>query len=95
MHHHVRIHHGVSKTCIKHSDKSPLYGSGQGSGAGVLNWHGHNEALIAMYNQTQPGCLMKSPDGTTEADQKVISFVVDDNELIQAFPWETTQIEAT
>ena len=94
MDHWVRIHQEVSQTCITHSDETPLYGSGQGSGAGVINWHGHNEALIAMYDQTQPGCLMKrSPDGKTEINQKVISFV-DVNKLIQAFPWGTTRINS-
>ena len=63
MDHRVRIHQGVSKQAISHSDETPLYGSGQGSGAGVVNWHGHNETLIAMYEETQQGCIMKSPDG--------------------------------
>ena len=93
MNHRVHIHHGVSKTSIQHLDKSPLYGSGQGSGAGVINWHGHNEALVAMYDRTQPGSLMKIPDRAKEAEQNVISFV-DDNKLIQAFPWDMTQVQA-
>ena len=61
MKHRVCIHQGVSKECILHTSETPLYGSGQGSGAGVVNWHGHNETLIAMYEETQPGCKMASP----------------------------------
>ena len=75
---------GLSAQSIQHSENTPLFGSGQGSGAGVVNWHGHNETLIAMYNKTQPGCTMKSPDNTHTIDQKVISFV-DNNKLIRSF----------
>ena len=84
MDHRVRIHQGVSKTCISHTSNTPLYGSGHGSGAGVVNWHGLNETLITMYEETQPGCLMTSPDNRHEQNQQVISFV-DDNKLSQSF----------
>ena len=83
MDHRVRIHQGVSKQAISHSEKTPLYGSGQGSGAGVVNWHGNNETLIAMYEETQPRCLMTSPDRQEVQNQQVISFV-NDNKLIQS-----------
>ena len=37
MEHRVRIHQGVSKKSISHTSSTPIYGSGQGSGAGVVN----------------------------------------------------------
>ena len=37
-----------------------------------------------MYEETQPWCLMTSPDKHHEQNQQVISFV-DDNKLIQSF----------
>ena len=86
MDHRTQIHQGVLQSSISHLNETPLYGLGQGSGAGVINWHSHNEALIAMYDQMQPGCLTKSPVGKSEIHQKVISYV-DDSKLIQAFPW--------
>ena len=61
--------------------------------AGVINWHGHNETLIAMYNKTQPGCRMTSPDNILTIVQNVISFV-DDNKLMWSFPVATTLVEA-
>ena len=93
MEHSVRIQQGVSTESIRHSKDKPLYGSGQGSGAGVVNWHGHNETLIAMYDDKQPGCRMQSPDKLIELIQRVISFV-DDNKLMRSFPATTQLIDA-
>ena len=90
MEHKVRIHQGVSKQSISHTSSTPIYGSSQGSGAGVINWHGHNETVIAMYAETQPACMMTSPDNRHEQIQQVISFV-DDNKLMQSF-WPRTTI---
>ena len=83
MEHRVRIAQGISDGYLKHSPTSAIHGSGQGSGAGVPNWHGHNETLIAAYSDFHKGYTMKSPDGSKSQNQNVISFV-DDNKLIFA-----------
>ena len=51
MENHVRMAQGISEGCLKHSPASAIRGPGQGSGAGVPNWHGHNETLIAAYSK--------------------------------------------
>ena len=89
MKHRTRIQHGVSKESISHSDEMPLYGSGQGSGAGVINCHGNNEFRISMYDNTQPRYVMKSPDARNEQIQQGVSFFYD-NKLIQTFLAHTT-----
>ena len=89
MRHRVRIAQGISEKYLKHSSSMAIHGSGQGSGAGVPNWHGHNETLIAAYADFHKGYTMRSPDGSKEQDQNVISFV-DDNKLV--FASDTPQL---
>ena len=89
MEHRTRIQQGISTESITHTEETPIYGSGQGSGAGVMNWHGHNEILIAMYDETQPGCEKMSWDNRHVQMQPVVSFV-DDNKLMRGFSPKTT-----
>ena len=93
MEHSVRIKQGLSTEIIRHSTEKPIFGSGQGSGAGVVNWHAHNETIIATYKEFFPGATMKSPDSSKIAVQDVISFV-DDNKLVHDFPPSTTNEQA-
>ena len=83
MKHRVCIAQGVSEHYLQHSHATAIHGSGQGSGAGAPNWHGHNEALITAYTDFHKGYTMQSPDSSKSQDQNVISFV-DDNKLIFA-----------
>ena len=83
MRHRVRIAQGISDSFLQHSQTTAIHGSGQGSGAGVPNWHGHNETLIAAYADFHKGYTMKSLDRSKQEDQNIISFV-DNNKLIFA-----------
>ena len=80
MKHHVKIAQGVSTDSFQHSTDNPVFGSGQGSGAGVPNWHSHNEAIIATYKKYHKGITMSTPDNQVTVTQDVVSFV-DDNTL--------------
>ena len=81
MKHHVKIAQGVSEAFFHHTDDTPIFGSGQGSGAGVPNWHSHNETIIATYAEYHNGITMTTPDNEVTVNQNVISFV-DDNTLM-------------
>ena len=81
MTHKVKTAQGVSDGAFQHSKDRPIFGSGQGSGAGVPNWHSHNETIISAYKEFHPGITMTTPGGTTTVDQHVVSFV-DDNTLL-------------
>ena len=85
MKHQVKIAQGVSKDSFTHTSETQIFGSGQGSGAGVPNWHSHNETIIATYADYHPGITMTSPNNAVTIVQNVISFV-DDNTLMVACP---------
>ena len=93
MEHSVRIQQGLSTDTIKHSRDKPIFGSGQRSGAGVVNWHAHNETIIATYKEFYPGTKMINPDNTKEAEEDVVRFV-DDNTLVHDFVPHTSTAAA-
>ena len=81
MKHQVKIAQGVSDGFFMHTEDTPVFGSGQGSGAEVPNWHSHNETITSTYKEFHKGITMATPDGDTAVEQDVVSFV-DDNTLL-------------
>ena len=84
MKHFVKTGRGVSKDHIQAEAGHTLEGSGQGSGASVGNWQGHNEPMIRTYEQLCQPCTTSNPDGTLRAQQWVASFI-DDNKISMSF----------
>ena len=91
MEHKVQIAQGVSAQSFHHTDETPIFGSGQGSGAGVPNWHSHNETIIATYSEYHKGITMTTPDNQVTVDQNVISFVDDTTLLAGCQPDATSE----
>ena len=85
MRHKVKTVMGTSEREIFHTQTTPMYGSGQGSGAGGTNWHTHNEVILKAYTKFHPPFKMSGPDSSKEVDQAGVSFV-DDNTLLHSFP---------
>ena len=84
MKHKVKTAIGTSEREIYHTPETPMYGSGQGSGAGGTNWHSHNEVIIQTYTKFHPPYKMYGPDTSKQIDQAGVSFV-DDNTLLHSF----------
>ena len=84
MKHRVKTGVGLSTEYIHHTEDSPMYGSGQGSGAGGANWHGHNEVILKAYQDFHPPRKLHGPDPDKTVEQAGVSFV-DDNTLFLSF----------
>ena len=68
MKHQVKIAQGVSDGFFMHTEDTPVFGSGQGSGAEVPNWHSHNETITSTYKEFHKGITMATPDGDTAVE---------------------------
>ena len=82
--HRVKTTFGISPGSFGWSEKAKLGGSGQGSGASMINWHSFNEAIIKSYRK-----IMSKNKTKKEIDYHVKSFV-DDNKLLYDFRAGTT-----
>ena len=82
--HRVKTMFGISPKSFCWNEKEKLGGSGQGSGASMVNWHSFNEAIIKSYKNT-----MELNKTKYENDYHVKSFV-DDNKLLYDFKAGTT-----
>ena len=88
MKHYIKTGRGVSKVPIKALPGQTLEGSGQGAGASVGNWQGHNDPMIKTFEQLCQPCTMTSPSGSDALIQWMLSFI-DDNKLTMNFEVET------
>ena len=82
--HRVKTTLGISPEYFTWNDNEKIGGSGQGSGASMINWHSFNEAIIESYRK-----LMNINKNNYEKEYHVKSFV-DDNKLLFDFEGETT-----
>ena len=89
--HRVKTSLGISPGFFSWSEEEKIGGSGQGSGASIINWHSFNEAIIESYTN-----LMNIDKYKYEKDYHVKSFV-DDNKLLFDFEGDTalSQIKET
>ena len=78
--HRIRTKLGVSEKSFTWAKGNKLGGSGQGSGASMINWHSFNEAIIKSYKMYMNGTRIEQH----EVEFNVRSFV-DDNKLIFKF----------
>ena len=77
--HRVKTGLGISKDFFEWHEDCKLGGSGQGSGASMLNWHIINETFIETYFES-----MNRKYGRNEVKLTIKSFV-DDNKLMFAY----------
>ena len=82
--HHIKTGLGVSIDTIQHTETDKPQGSGQGGGASVGNWQGHNDPMILSFQDLCHGCTMLTPDKRDRFEQWMVSFV-DDNKILMNF----------
>lgn len=82
--HYIKTGLGISKTFIHRTELTKPQGSGQGGGASVGNWQGHNDPMILAFQDLCHGCTLLSPDKKRKFCQWMVSFV-DDNKLFMNF----------
>jgi len=79
---HVMTGLGISTTFNQSSLTNPLYGIGQGSGAGPAAWHAHLLKMIQTLNTYHPGYHTIDPTRTITYTQLIVTFVDDTSFLI-------------
>jgi len=62
--------------------QSPLFGIGQGSGAGPAAWHAHLLTMIETMSSTHQGYTITDPTSDTSYRQLIVTFVDDTSFLI-------------
>jgi ribonuclease HI len=76
---------GVSDTKYSHSEKYPIYGTGQGSGNSPVIWLLISATLFDSYEQVAQGATFSSPDGTETSTIKIGGFVDDTNTSLNSW----------
>ena len=73
---------GLSDNSNTSSPHLPLYGIGQGSGAGPAAWHAHLLTMIATMSSFHQGYTTTDPTSTISYNQIMVTFVDDTSFLI-------------
>ena len=76
---HVRTELGLSDTSFSHSDLSPIYGTGQGSGNASILWLFLCCILFDIYDKMSTPARYTHPDRSHETKVSLIGFVDDNN----------------
>ena len=61
MQYHPVTFHGPSQASYSHSNKHPIYGSGQDSGNAGAEWNFLSVALMALIDKHSQGCEIEGP----------------------------------
>ena len=70
---------GISKATYQHSDESPAFGSGQGSGASAQGWGKMASKAFDAHDKFGYGCLYTDPWKTLEVMLHMLGYVDDNN----------------
>ena len=76
---HVRTELGLSSTSFSHSDLSPIYGTGQGSGNSSMLWLFLCCILFDIYDRMSTPARYTHPDRSKETNVSLIGLVDDNN----------------
>ena len=82
---------GISSETYHHSDESPAYGSGQGSGASAQGWTKLVSKLVDIHDQYGYGCKYEDPWKLYTAIIGMLGSVDDNNITNNGDEWETVQ----
>ncbi|OEU11118.1 hypothetical protein FRACYDRAFT_246229 [Fragilariopsis cylindrus CCMP1102] len=82
---------GISKETYQHSDESPAFGSGQGSGASAQGWTKLVSKLFDLHDQYGHGSKYEDPWKLYNAIIGMLGFVDDNNITNTGDEWETVQ----
>ncbi len=77
MRYHISTAIGISEESYKHSNESPVYGTGQGSCASPSVWLQICYVLFDCHDQQSYGANYSSPDGTIKFKESMTGFVDD------------------
>lgn len=80
--------HGISEESISSTPADPLFGIGQGNGAGPAAWHSHLLIMINALQKIHPGYNVNDPTDEIRFQQHIISFVDDTSFILTARPHE-------
>jgi len=73
---------GISSQYIQSTPSMPLYGIGQGSGAGPAVWHAHLLKMIKTMSTSHEGYHNTDPTTTITYNQLIVTFVDDTSFII-------------
>ena len=80
---------GISEETYQHSDESPAFGSGQGSGASAQGWTKLVSKLFDIHDKYGHGCKYEDPWKLYSAIIGMLGFVDDNNITNNGEEWET------
>ena len=80
---------GISKETYQHSDESPAFGSGQGSGASAQGWGKIVSDLFDIHDKHGHGCKYEDPWRLYSTIIGMLGFVDDNNITNNGEEWET------
>jgi len=75
--HYVRTKYGISKDSYMGNENHPLFGIGQGNGAGPATWLSHSVVMFQVLSDLSDGIIFVSPDGETNFTSPGTGFVDD------------------
>ena len=76
---------GVSKQHYTHTDKHPIYGTGQGSGNSPIIWCFLSSALFAAHEEKAIGATFATPDYKYYTKISMVGFVDDSTGQVNDF----------
>ena len=82
---HIRTEMGLSQTSYSHTENSPIYGTGQGSGNSPMIWCFLSSVLYDCYGSNAHAATYSNPDHTNSISWSMIGFVDDSNGQVNVF----------
>ena len=73
----IKTQLGISKSFYKHSELSPIYGTGQGPGNCPAIWYRISFTSFDLYKEHAKGTCFQSPDSLVMVQIYIIGFVND------------------
>ena len=89
---HIRTELGLSETSYSHSETTPIYGTGQGSGNSPMIWCFLSSLLYDCYESKAYPAQYCNPDWSNKIQISMIGFVDDSNGQVNSF-YETENAE--
>jgi enamine deaminase RidA (YjgF/YER057c/UK114 family) len=78
---HLKSKHGISSNFYSHSEKTPIYGNGQGAGDSPSQWSQESAMLFDLFEMAVKGAQMSFRNGRIAATIPLTAFADDTNLL--------------
>jgi hypothetical protein len=78
---HLKSKHGISTNYYSHSERTPIYGNGQGAGDSPSQWSQESALLFDLYERSVPGAQMTLQNGEIATKIPLTAFADDTNLL--------------